>query len=198
MPSLREVHYYLTGLWLLTKLNPHGSRYLDLSDRGMLRSFWAIVWCLPPTIVSWIWWQRIFLSKMPEGTTTGPAFFLRLGLVEILNWLIPLLFVGLIALATGVGHRYSAIVTVANWMLVPFTYALGVLVGLILLFPKVEPLLAPLWLVLIAVLIIALARVLRVVCGPQPFRNAVLIIGLLAPAIPLSEALQRFLGIYPL
>ncbi len=197
MPSLKEVQYYLTGLWLLTRVNPHGLRYLDLSDRGMLRSFWAIVWCLPPTIISWIWWQRIFLAKMPQGTATGFSFFLRLGLIEVISWLVPLLVVGLIALATGLGPRYSAIVTVANWILVPFTYALGALVALILVFPHAEPLLAPLWFVLITLLIIALTRVFRVVCGPQPVRNAALIIGLLAPAIPLSEALQRFLGVYP-
>ncbi|MDI7922541.1 hypothetical protein [Ferirhizobium litorale] len=198
MPSLKEVQYYLTGLWLLAKLSPHGLRYLDLTDRGMLRSFWAMAWCLPPTAISWIWWQSIYLSKMPDGTSTGLPFFLRLALVEIINWLVPLLLVGLVALVTGFGQRFSAIVTAVNWLIVPFTYASGLVVGTVFLFPAAEPLLGPFWLILMAGLIIALTRILRMICGANPLRNAALIIALLAPAIPLSEALQRFLGVYPL
>ena len=33
-----------------------GFRYLDISDRGIMRSFWAILWCVPPIGISWIWW----------------------------------------------------------------------------------------------------------------------------------------------
>lgn len=198
MPSLKEVQYYLTGLWLLTKLNPHGLRYLDLTDRGMIRSFWAMVWCIPPTVISWLWWHAIYVAKMPGSAHTGLAFFLRLALVEILNWLVPLLLVGLVALATNIGQRYAAIVTVANWLFVPFSYVSGLIVGSVILFPAGEALLGPIWLMLMGVLIIVLTRILRMVCGPNPLRNAALIIALLAPAIPLSEALQRFLGVYPL
>ena len=98
MPTFKEVQYYLSGLWLLIRMDARGFQYLDISDRGMLRSFWAILWCLPPIGISWLWWQQAYLIAMPPETATGLAFFLRLALVEAANWVIPLVL-GLGALA---------------------------------------------------------------------------------------------------
>ena len=65
MPGFREVQYYLAGLWLLIRLDPRGFRYLDMSERGVNRSFWAMAWCLPPMGISWLWWRQAFLRSMP-------------------------------------------------------------------------------------------------------------------------------------
>ncbi|MGO6905063.1 hypothetical protein ACCS96_33370, partial [Rhizobium ruizarguesonis] len=65
MPGFREVQYYLAGLWLLIRLDARGFRYLDMSERGVNRSFWAMAWCLPPMGISWLWWRQAFLRSMP-------------------------------------------------------------------------------------------------------------------------------------
>jgi hypothetical protein len=62
MPGFKEVQYYLAGLWLLIRMDPAGFRFLDMSDRGVNRSFWAFVWCLPPMGISWLWWREAFLQ----------------------------------------------------------------------------------------------------------------------------------------
>ena len=67
MPSLKEIEYYLRGIVLLIQGKPQGFGYLDLTDRGMIRSFWAMVWCFPPTAISWVWWQTAFLRAHPPA-----------------------------------------------------------------------------------------------------------------------------------
>lgn len=61
MPTLKEVEFYLTGLWLLFTQDPKGVNYLDFSDRGALRSFWAAVFVLPTTLLTFVWWRSIYL-----------------------------------------------------------------------------------------------------------------------------------------
>ena len=77
MPTLKEVEFYLKGLWLLFKQDPSGFAYLDLTDRGAMRSFWAILWALPAILISFAWWRLLYLQGLPEGTETGGLFFFR-------------------------------------------------------------------------------------------------------------------------
>ena len=82
MPTLKEVEFYLRGLWLLFKQDPSGFSYLDLTDRGAVRSFWAILWALPAILISFAWWRLLYLQGLPEDTGPGAVFFFRLALVE--------------------------------------------------------------------------------------------------------------------
>ena len=72
MPRLEEVGYYLRGLWLLLVGKAEGFHYLDLTERGFWRSWWAILFCLPPTLLSWASFRLYFLTQMPQGTPAGP------------------------------------------------------------------------------------------------------------------------------
>ncbi|CDZ41847.1 Hypothetical protein, partial CDS, partial [Neorhizobium galegae bv. officinalis] len=51
---------------------------------------------------------------------------------------------------------------------------------------------------LLIVMIVAVSRVMRMICGPQPLMITTLVLVLIVPSMLLTEALQRFLGIYPL
>ena len=44
MPWLDEVLYYLNGVYLLVRQKQEGFGWLDLTPRGLARSFWAFVW----------------------------------------------------------------------------------------------------------------------------------------------------------
>jgi len=59
MPTLKEVEFYLRGLWLLFKQDSSGFSYLDLTDRGAMRSFWAVLWALPAILISFAWWRLL-------------------------------------------------------------------------------------------------------------------------------------------
>ncbi len=83
MPGFREVQYYLAGIWLLIRMDPRGFRFLDMSERGVNRSFWAILWCLPPMGISWLWWRQAYLAdRCRRRPMSARSFYFRLGLVE--------------------------------------------------------------------------------------------------------------------
>jgi hypothetical protein len=197
MPTFREVQYYLSGLWLLIRMDARGFNYLDMSDRGMLRSFWAILWSLPSIGVSWLWWQQAYLRAMPPETATGGPFFFRLALVEIANWLVPLILAGLLLMAFRFGDRFAPVVIIVNWLGVPTSYLNALLIALIAFVPGSSGLAAMLWLVLMVAIIFSLARMLRMIFGAHPLFIGTLTLALLIPTMLLTDFLQRFLGIYP-
>ena len=197
MPTLKEVEFYLTGLWLLFRQNPKGLSYLDFSDRGALRSFWAALFALPTTLLTFLWWRGLYLKSMPEGADVGPLFFFRLGLVEIANWIVPLVLVGLVCWMVGIGARFLSIVVIANWLTLPIAYAYSVILLIMMLVPGLTGLAVLLSYVLAFALIMALFRILRMVLGDHVLTIATVTMVLLVPGMILSEALERFLDVYP-
>ncbi|MEJ8309925.1 hypothetical protein [Agrobacterium larrymoorei] len=197
MPPSSEVSYYLRGLWLLFLGNKEGMRLLDISDRGMFRSFYAALWCLPSMALSWYWWHEAYLSGLPEGVHTGVIFFVRLAIVEAICWMVPLILIGLLLLAFGVRDRFPAIVVVANWLSVPFSYAYSLLILIALFLPALHGIVAILWFALLLSLVFAFSRIVRFFVRDQPLLVTALVMTLLVPGMILSELLQRFLGVYP-
>jgi len=114
MPTLKEVEFYLKGLWLLFKQDPAGFSYLDLTDRGAIRSFWSILWALPAILISFAWWRLLYLQRLPDGTGIDTVFFFRLALIEACNWLFPLVLLGVLCWMIGIGEKFSSMVVVVN------------------------------------------------------------------------------------
>ena len=198
MPRLEEVRFYLTGLWLLARHDPQGFRQVDLSDRGMMRSFWAIVWCLPAIIISWLWRRALILEGMPEGFRIGWIFYAKLAMVEATGWIVPPVLAGLMLWALGAGKFFPAIVTVNNWLSVPFSYAYTALVIVLAILPGAAGFVSLLWLVLVFVLVAMLFRILYITCEKQNLMAGTITMLLLVPPLLLADWLQRFLGIFPL
>ncbi|MDY6964327.1 MAG: hypothetical protein SV862_20805 [Pseudomonadota bacterium] len=197
MPGLNEVRVYLSGLWLLIRGEAAGLKRLDISDRGLMRSFWAILWCLPAMTVSWLWWRALYLRGMPQDTELGGIFFFRLAMLELANWLVPLILIGFMAWGLALGRKYYAIVVAVNWLSVPFAYAYAVLSLLLMLAPNLTGILSLIWLMLMIALIVSVSRIFRVICGQHPLMVATLTMVLIVPTMLLSDSLERFLGIYP-
>ncbi|MCO5732612.1 hypothetical protein [Rhizobium sp. SSA_523] len=197
MPALSEVQLYLFGLWLLVKGDRAGFTYLDISDRGMMRSFWAVVWCLPAIALSWIWWRIAFLEGLPPGQSLGGVFFLRMAMLEAANWLVPIVLAGVLAAMLGIGRHYPAIVVTVNWISVPFAYVYSVMSLLLIMTPSLTGIVALAWLVAILCMIIALSRILRMFLGDHRLMIATLTMVLIVPSLILSDALEQFLGVYP-
>ncbi|POO56918.1 hypothetical protein [Agrobacterium rosae] len=197
MPSRSELALYMRGLWLLFLGDPAGGRLLDLTDRGMARSFYAALWCLPSMALSWYWWHEAYLSVLPKGVGTGAIFFLRLAMVEAICWMVPLILIGILLVALGSKGKFPAIVVVANWLSVPFSYGYATLILIALLFPALQGLVAILWFALLLTLVFTFARILKFFIREQPLLVTALVMTLLVPGMILSEILQRFLGVYP-
>ncbi len=197
MPTVSEVRLYLKGLWLLLLGDHMGARYLDLSERGMWRSFYSALWCLPATLVSWLWLRATILEGHPPGTGIGPVFFFRLAMVDAICWIVPLLLTGMLLLAFGAREKFAPLVTTMNWLSLPFSYALAGLALIAFFLPPLQGLIAVLWLALLLSLAFALSRIVRFFIRDQPLLVSAIVITLLVPGMLLSEALQRFLGVYP-
>lgn len=197
MPGLREVQYYLAGLWLLIRMDPRGFRFLDMSDRGVNRSFWAMVWCLPPMGISWLWWRQAFLQTMPPHVDVGLPFYFRLGLVEIANWFVPLVLAGVLLLIFRMGDRFAPIVVSVNWLGVPLSYINGLLLAIVFFIPGAVGIVSILLLFFMMAQVFMLARILRMIFFGHGLMVGALTLALLVPTMMLAEYLQRFLGIYP-
>ncbi|KQV84123.1 hypothetical protein [Rhizobium sp. Root1220] len=197
MPGFKEVQYYLAGLWLLIRMDPRGFGFLDMSERGANRSFWAIFWCLPPMGISWLWWRQAFLLTMPPHTDVGVLFYLRLGMVETANWFVPLIFAGLLLLAFKKGERFAPIIVSVNWLGVPLSYINGLLLALVFFVPGAVGVVSILLLAFMFAQVFAIARILRMIFFGNGLMVGALTLVLLVPPLLLSEYLQRFLGIYP-
>ena len=197
MPSLKEVQHYLTGLWLLFLQDAKGFGYLDLSDRGMVRSFWAIAWAAPSILISWMWWRSAFLGARPDGATAGSLFYFRLALVEAANWIVPLILAGMLCLMLRLGGKFPAIVVASNWLAVPVSYLYAGLIVAMMLVPSLAGAVTLLWLVAMLVVVGALFRILRTICGEQLLTIAAFTMVLLVPAMIFSEVLERYLDVFP-
>lgn len=197
MPSASEVSLYLRGLWLLFLGDPAGGRLLDLTERGMFRSFYAALWCLPSMALSWYWWHEAYVATLPRGLGTGGIFFLRLAMVEAICWMVPLILIGVLLYAFGARGKFQAIIVVANWLSVPFSYAYSLLILIALLLPSLHGLVAILWFALLLTLVFTFSRIVRFFVRDQPLLVTALVMTLLVPGMILSELLQRFLGVYP-
>lgn len=197
MPTLKEVEFYLRGLWLLFKQDPSGFSYLDLTDRGAMRSFWAVLWALPAILISFAWWRLLYLQGLPEGTETGALFFFRLALVEASNWLFPLILLGVLAWIIGIGEKFASMVVVINWLALPVSYSYSLLVLVMMFLPGLAGVVALLWFLLMITVIAALFRIIRMIVGDQLLMVSTIVMILLVPAMIIAEVLERYLGVYP-
>lgn len=197
MPTLKEVEFYLTGLWLLFRQDPKGFAHLDFSDRGALRSFWAAFFVLPTTLLTFLWWRSIYLQTLPEGADVGALFFFRLALVEVANWIVPLVLVGLLSWLVGIGDKFLSIVVISNWLTLPVAYGYGVVLLIMMLLPSLTGLAVILSYLLALALVVTLFRIFRMVLGEHVLTIATVTMVLLVPTMILSELLERYLDIYP-
>jgi hypothetical protein len=186
---------YLNGLWLLLKGDTQGFRLLDISDRGMTRSFWAFLWCLPAMFVSWSWIRLSFLEASPSGTKAGLAFFLRLALIEAVNWIVPLILIAALCMLLNIARKFTAIVVTANWLSVPLAYAYAILTLAALAVPAVAGFVALLQVALLFATVASVSRILRLICGPQPLMVMTLVLVMFVPGLLLSDLLQEYLGV---
>jgi hypothetical protein len=118
-------------------------------------------------------------------------------MLEVMDWMLPLIFVGMVCALLGIGRKFPVMVITFNWLSIPFAYAYGIISIGFLLHVGLDGLLAIVHLSLLIVLVLCVIRIVRLICGPQPLIVTTLVLVLIVPDMLLSEALQRFLDIYP-
>jgi len=198
MPRFKEIEIYLTGLWMLLLGDAKGFGYLDISDRGVSRSFWSIVWSLPAMLVSWLFWYRTLWVNGIGDDQGGLVFFLRMAMIDMASWILPLMLMALVCLFLSLSASFNAIVVTTNWLALPVAYANALLIALAVVAPGLGQVIILLWLLLLIGLAVSVFRLMAAIVGPQPLLVATLTMIMLVPTTLLSEFLENFLNVNPL
>ena len=136
-------------------------------------------------------------SAVSEGVGVGGLFYFRLVMVEAMNWVLPVILVGILCWMIGIGEKFTSMVVVVNWLAVPVSYSYGLLVLVMMFLPGLAGVVAFLWLLLMITLIAALFRIVRMIVGDQLLMVSTIIMVLLVPSMIIAEVLERYLGVYP-
>lgn len=112
MPSGDEIQTYLVGAWRLMMGKPDGIRAFDVSADGFWNSFFAILVAFPALSVSW---AGLAAELSEEGLGSRFSILLRLAVIDVAAWVLPLLVLGLVARPAGILDRYPHFVVASNW-----------------------------------------------------------------------------------
>lgn len=195
MPQLDEVFYYLRGLWLMLVQPAAGLRHLDFSWRGLWRSFWAMLYCLPPILMSWAAIRMEYLSIRPANATTGPDFFFKLAVLEAVVWIVPILAMAAVMMAAGFASRIVAILVTYNWMMVPVSWMLSVYFFLMILSPGDAQGFALIYLILTMLALAGEFMVFNVLLDGNKLMVSALLLTNLVVSVYVSWKLQLLLGL---
>lgn len=114
MPSQEAIQRSIAGTWAVMWGRKEGMTQLDLSADGFWDSFWALPLALPPLILAWV----MSADTMTEAAGAGGAklsVVLRLALVDVANWILPLILLALVARRLGISKRFVPYVVASNW-----------------------------------------------------------------------------------
>jgi hypothetical protein len=198
MPQIEEIGAYLKGVWLLVLGDRSGFDWLDITASGVWRSFAAFLWCLPAMAVGWAAWRMFYLEQMPTGTETGLGFILKLFLVDMTMWIVPLVLVSVLAKPLGYGDMLASIIIGTNWLAVPAVYAMAVPLAIRLVLPGGQGLAYLLSLILLLANFTAIFRLVKTVTNNQLLLASAISALLILPSLMVSEALPRLLGLMPI
>jgi hypothetical protein len=114
MPSAEEIQQYLHGAWRMMLGKADGLRALDISADGFWNSFFAIVVALPALIVNWVTIADSY-GDVAADFSDRFAIFIRLAVMDLAAWLLPLAALAAIARRVKLADRYVHFVVASNW-----------------------------------------------------------------------------------
>lgn len=197
MPQIEEIAAYLKGVWLLVLGDRSGLEWLDITAIGVWRSFAAFLWCLPAMAVSWGAWRLYYLANMPVDSGAGLLFILKLFLVDLATWILPLVLMAVLAKPLDYADHLAVIIIATNWLWVPVFYVMAVPAAIRLILPGSEGLTSLLSLILLMAAFTAVFRLMKTITSNQTLLAVALSALLILPSLMLGEGLQRYLGLMP-
>jgi hypothetical protein len=114
MPPADDIQRYLTGAWQLMMGKREGVALLDVSADGFWNSFFAIAIALPALIVGWVGTANE-IGADPAAAASRLSYLLRLALIDIGAWILPLVGLAFIASTAGIRDRFVHYVIASNW-----------------------------------------------------------------------------------
>jgi len=194
MPSGDEIQQYLTGAWRLLMGKPDGARLLDVSADGFWNSFFAVVVAFPALIVGWVGIANE-LGDLGGDLGGRVSIVLRLAVIDLLAWIVPLLALGLVARPAGFADRYVHFVVASNWASVLLVWLMLPLAILNLLVPGASDLNDAISLVVFLAALVLTWRMTNAVLGKGAAIATAVFVAVLFVSLFLILSLQNLFGL---
>lgn len=170
---------------------------MDISADGFWLSFGAIPAAIPALFFSWVVEARQLQSMGVLGSVPGIA--IKLAVLEILFWILPVIALALVVKPLGYSRRFSHLIVTRNWLSTLLSYLFVVLPLLNMLLGGGGPsdASALLWLIIMGVAIWLSIRVTRIALN-SPVAVAVGFVAVeTVILLPLSITVYGLVGLNP-
>jgi hypothetical protein len=196
MPAQEAIQRSIAGAWAVMLGRNDGMSRLDLSADGFWDSFWAIPLALPPLMLGWV----LSASAMTEIAGTGGeklSVILRLAIVDVTNWILPLILLGLAARQLGISKRFAPYVVASNWGTLIVVW-MGLPVILLSLFSSEASGIAPLFgFVLFMASLLFSWRITRAALNTEVGTTIAVFVGMAVASVLVVILMQPMLGLTP-
>lgn len=195
MLAAEEIQQYLSGAWRLMLGKPDGLRLLDLTADGFWNSFFAILIAAPALIVGWVGVSEdLTLQTAVAGSRFG--IVLRLAVVEIGAWILPLIAFALVARRVGVGDRFVHYVVASNWTSAIIAWVMLPAALAHMLLPGAQSFSTLLSLVLFMLTMVFSWRMTNAAIGKGAAVGTAVFAGMFVTSLIVLFMLQSMLGLY--
>lgn len=194
MPRSEDIHRYLLGAWRMMTGRRDGLRLLDLSLDGFWNSFFAIIVALPVMLAGWVS-MAADLTGVDASFALRLSMVLRLAIVDIGAWLVPVVALAVAAPYIGVRDRFVPYVVASNWGSVLYAWFMLPPNLLRLIWPDATE---PVTLLALIIFLICLAlswRLTDAAIGKGAGIATAVFAGMLIASIVTLFALQALLGV---
>ncbi|TWG97469.1 hypothetical protein L598_002000000330 [Mesorhizobium sp. J18] len=171
-----------------------GLRMLDLTVDGFWNSFFAIIVALPALVVGWVAVANDS-SLFDPGFAGRLALVIRLAIIDLGAWVLPIAVLALVARPAGIADRFVHYVVATNWASA-LTLWIMLPPALIRLFwPGATELVTLLSLGLFVVTLVLLWRLTNVAIGKGPAIATSVFCGMFVASLVALFVLQTLLGL---
>ncbi len=196
MPPAEDIHRHLLGAFRMMIGKRDGLRLLDLSLDGFWNSFFAIVVALPAMLASWVPLAGE-LSVADASFGLRLSMLVRLAVVDVGAWVLPLVALAAVADYAGIRHRFVHYVVASNWGSAIFAW-MTLPVSLIrLVFPGSGDLAAGLSLIVFIATLVLYWRLTNAALEKGAGTASAVFGGMLVASLLTLFALQDILGVAP-
>ena len=196
MPPADYMQRSLVGAWRLMTGKSDGLRLLDISADGFWNSFFAILIALPPFFVSWVAIASD-MAATPDFGGGRMSLILRLVVVDLGAWILPLVALGLAASTIGLAGRYVHYVVATNWASAIVVWIMLPTSLLRLLAPGAQDIAAGVSLGLFLLTLFLSWRVTNLAIGKGPAYASGIFGGMIVISLAVLLLLQELLGLVP-
>lgn len=170
-----------------------GLRMLDISVDGFWNSFFAIVVALPALTVGWV---AVANELVPDsGLGLRLSVMLRLVIIDIGSWVLPLAALALAMRPAGIADRFVHYVVASNWASALIVWIMMPPSLLRLFWPQAGEIASLFSFALFLVTLVLFWRLTNAAIGRGPATATAVFCGMFAASFAVLFALQSLLGL---